>query len=96
MASYSELFELRNSAPLLNKIAAAVAVAADGIRADAQATTEQKAWARQAFMSPEAEAQKIIWAVLAAHRDATVQQITGADDATVQQAVDAVIPLFAV
>lgn len=96
MASYTELFELRSNAPLLNKITAAVAVKADAIRADGAATAEQKAWALRAFTNPEGEAQKIIWAVLAANKTFTVEQITGATDVAIQTAVDAVIPIFAV
>lgn len=96
MATYTELFELRNSAPLLNKITAAVAVKADAIRADGAATAEQKAWALRAFTNPEGEAQKIIWAVLAANKGATAEAITSATDAAIQTAVDAAISIFAV
>lgn len=96
MATYAELFAIRADNKLLDKVTVAVAVHADAIRANASATTEQKAWAKRAFSDPKAEADKLIWAVLAANKSATVEQIEAAADATVQAAVDNVISLFAV
>jgi hypothetical protein len=52
-------------------------------------------WARSVLQGPDAEAQRMLWAVLAQNRAFTQAQITGADDATVQGAVNAAIDLLA-
>lgn len=101
MATYDELLII-NSGPigdaLRRKIRVAVVVAADVVRAEADATPNHASrlvWARQAMTNPDAEAVRATWAVLAQNRAFTAAQITGADDATVQTAVNACIDLLA-
>jgi hypothetical protein len=52
-------------------------------------------WARDTFLDPDTAARRIMPAVLAQNRAATLAQIVGADDAAVQTAVDAAVDVFA-
>ena len=99
MASYTELFDLRSNSPLKNKIAVACVVASEAIRTEAPATpnhADRLVWAKSVFADPEKEAQRMLMAVLAQNKDATVAQIEGATDAEIQTAVDAAVDVFAV
>lgn len=93
MATYAELYDLRNNAPLRNKVTTAVLVAAESLSGGTPSTT-QKAWIAKAFGNPEGEATRVLSAVLAKNKDATVAQITGASDVTIQANVDAVVPIL--
>lgn len=98
MAAYVDLFALKNNSVLQDRILVAVAVAAEMIRTDESppANEDQRlAWAGQAMLDPKAEAQRMLWAVLAANKDATTAQILDADDATLQSKVDDAVDLFA-
>lgn len=101
MATYAELLTLASTASgdtLRNRIRVAVVVAADIVRAEAPATANHAnrlVWAKKVLENPDAEAIKMLWAVLAQNRAATVTQITSADDATVQTAVNNAIDLLA-
>ena len=82
-----------------DKIKVATVVACDKIRLEADTTpnhTARLAWAARALQNPGSAAEQLTWAVLAQNRAFTAAQITGADDATVQNAVDAAINLVAV
>ena len=90
MATYTELFGLRNDSELRNKVVAAVAVQADVIRNEPGATANHAnrvLWAKDAFTKPEAEAGKMVWALLAANKAATVA--SRASDAAVLTAMAA-------
>ena len=94
MATYAELVTASNNEALNTRIAVACAVAADKIRTEAEATPNHAArvnWARAAFADPGAAAKGIVWSVLAQNRAFTLAQITSADDAAVQTAVDAAV-----
>jgi hypothetical protein len=101
MATYAELLTIASGPTgdsLKNKIRVAVVVAADVVRAENSATpnhANRMLWARQALNSPDTEAQKMLWAVLAQNRAFSAAQITGADDATVQNAVNSAVDLLA-
>ena len=101
MATYDELLAIATTptgAALKNKIRVAAVVACDVIRAeDAQTANHANRliWASRTLDNPGAAAEKLTWAVLAQNRAFTVAQITGADDATVQTAVNAAINLIA-
>jgi hypothetical protein len=101
MATYAELLTIASTSTgeaLRNRIRVAVVVAADVVRAEAEATpnhAKRMEWARSVLQGPDAEAQRMLWAVLAQNRAFTQAQITGADDATVQGAVNAAIDLLA-
>lgn len=99
MATYAELLTASENALLRNKIRVAVVIAAEVVRTESAQTANHAArlaWAKQVFQSPPAEADRMIWAVLAQNRAATLAQITGAADDTVQTAVNAAIDVFAV
>ena len=98
MATYEELFDLRSDSVLRNRVAVAIAVAAEGIRTEAPATehhAERVVWAKQAMNSTEALVAGMYVAVVAANASATVEQITQATDAAIQANVDAAVDFFA-
>lgn len=99
MATYAELLTASENATLRNKIRVAVVVAAEVVRTENAQTanhTARLAWAKRVFEAPAVEADRMMWAVLAQNRAATLAQITGAADDTVQTAVNAAIDVFAV
>lgn len=101
MASYAEILDIATSGAgddLRKRLRVAVVVAADVVRAEVNTTpnhANRMVWARQVLQNPDAEAQRMLWAVLAQNRAFTALQITGADDAAVQTAVNAAIDLLA-
>lgn len=101
MATYAELLDIATTATgatLRQKIQVAVVVACDVIRLEAGATAnhaDRLVWTQNALRNPSQEAERLMWAVLAQNRAFTSAQITGADDATVQTAVNNAIDLLA-
>ncbi len=98
MATYMELFALKNDSDLQDKIAVAIVVAAETIRTDSSPPTNQTqrlTWARTAMHDPAAEATRMLWALLAVNKDLTVASIVGASDTAIQTAVDNAVDLFA-
>ena len=98
MATYLELFGLKNDSGLQDRVTVAVIVAAEGVRTDASPPANQAqrlAWAGTAMADPKAESVRMLWALLAANKDATTAAILAADDATLQSKVDAAVDLFA-
>lgn len=98
MATYAELYDLRNDSVLRNKITAATAIQADVIRAENGATVNHAnrlIWAKRAFTNAGGVADELLWAVLAGNRTSTVAQIQGASDANILTAVAAVVDVFA-
>lgn len=98
MATYQELIQAAENLALNQRVRVACIVAAEEVRIEAPATANHAnrlKWAASVFANPEAEQQRMLWVVLAHNRAATYAQLIGADDATVQSAVDAVIDIFA-
>lgn len=101
MATYAELLTIARTdigASLRDKIQVAVIVACDIIRLEAPATpnhANRLIWTQNALQNPAHEAERLLWAVLAQNRAFTLAQITGANDAAVQTAVNAAIDLIA-
>ena len=98
MATYAELYNLQSDSALKNRVAVACVVAAEAIRGEDDATPNHASrilWAAAVFQNPAQEATRLFWAVLAANKDATVAQITGASDSAIQDNVDAAVDLFA-
>lgn len=99
MAIYAELLKIATENEALKRqIKVACIVACDVIRAEAEATPNHAnriAWARATLSNPDSAASQMVLAVLAQNRAATAAQITGADDATVQTAVNAAVDLLA-
>ena len=98
MSTYTELFGLKNESNVINKVVVACVVAANGIK-DELDTVDNHAnrllWAAGVFENPQHEAERMYWALLAANKDNTVEQITGALDSAIQTQVDDHIDLFA-
>ena len=95
MATYSELYGIAvGGAPeddaLREKIATAVAVAAQAYLSDGAATDNQKRWAVRAIGNIKAEAARVMALVVAANAGATVGNIQSASDTAIQTNVDAV------
>lgn len=98
MATYAELLTAAGNDPLNQKMKVAVVIAAEKIRTELTSVTNhtnRMLWAKQAYADPAREALRMMWAVLAQNKAATYAQIIGADDATVQTAVDAAVDVFA-
>ena len=98
MATFDELRALFGYDDLRKKIEVAVIVAAEAIHGEDPATANHAnrlKWAKAAFISPLTMAKQMVMAVLATNKDFTVEQITGALDATIQAKVDAAVDLFA-
>lgn len=93
MATYAELYALKtqDTSATQQKIIVAILKKAQLIAADNAATAQQNAWALQALGNPESY-QRTAWNyILGQYSAATVAQITGANDADVQTAVNAVV-----
>lgn len=101
MATYSELLDIYSTPigdNLKKRVRIAVVVAVDVVRKEPTTTPNHAArllWAKNVLSAPDVEVQKMLWAVLAQNREFTVVQITQADDATVQAAVNGAIDLLA-
>ena len=91
MASYLELKQLMNDADLPNRVDVATIVFAEGLISGAP-TTADKAWASLVFSNPSSEGMKVLMAVLAANKAATLAQIQQATDAEIQAQVDVIAP----
>ena len=99
MATYAELLTASANDALNNKLRVAVVVAAEVVRTELTSVANHAArmtWAKAVFADPDREAKRMLWAVLAQNKDATLAAITGASDATVQTAVNNAIDVFAV
>lgn len=100
MAAYTDLYKLSLEDSILRqKVTVACIIAAEAIRVENPATqnhSERLVWAKDVLENPVEEAQRMLYAVLAANSGATTNQIQTATDATVQTAVNAAVNLFAV
>lgn len=98
MATYDELLLAAANTSLINHVRVAVFVSATNIMTEAGTTTNHAnrlLWAKSVFDDPAAAGAKMMWPVLAQNKTATLAAITGADDPTVQAAVDAAVNVFA-
>jgi hypothetical protein len=99
MATYTELRLISADATFIDRVQVACIVAAETIRLEVLTTPSHDArlaWAKNVLLAPPTEAKRMLWAVLAQNRAATLAQITGATDTALQTAVDAAVNLFAV
>lgn len=97
MASYIELRALFSHNELRNKVEVACIVAAETIRAESDTVpnhANRLLWARSAFASPRSTSERMLMALLAANKLATVSAITGATDSQIQEKVDAAVDVF--
>ena len=98
MATYEELFNLRNDSALRNKVITACIVGAEKVMNEDGGTvnhTNRLLWAKAVFANPVSEAKRMFMAILAANKDATVVVIQAATDVAIQGNVDDHINLFA-
>jgi hypothetical protein len=98
MATYDELLQAAENATLRNRIRVACVIAAEAVRTEVGTTTNHAnrlIWAKAVFANPTAEADRMLWAVLAQNKAATLAQITGATDSAIQTAVSAAVDVFA-
>lgn len=98
MATYLELETLRNDSVLFARVRVATWVAAETVRNESPSTpnhTERLVWAKDVFSGEQAKARQMFFGVIAANKDQTLAQITGATDAAIQTAVDDAVDLFA-
>lgn len=98
MATYEELFGLRNNSDLKNRVTSAVIIAAETVMNELDTVpnhANRLIWAKGVFAGPSREADRMYMSVLAANKDASVAQITGASDTAIQTNVDDHIDLFA-
>lgn len=95
VATYLELRNLGNDSDLRNKSEVAVLVAANNVLRGATPVDAEVGWAQAVLASPAMWAQRALWVALAQNKDLTVVQITGASDADLQTAIDAVVPVLA-
>ena len=98
MASYLELHNTQSDNELGRRVQVACVIAAETIRGEVDTTpnnANRLIWAAGVFSSPATEAKRMLWALLAANKDNTLEQITGATDVQIQTAVDAAVDLFA-
>jgi hypothetical protein len=90
MATLLELRGLFNDSDLMNKVQAALVIAANNL-ISATPTTADKKWAAGVFSSPDGEGKKALMAVLAENKDSSVSGIQSAADSGIQAAVDDVV-----
>lgn len=98
MATYVELRGLFADPGLTIQVEVACIVAAETIRGEDAGVANhinRLAWAKLAFSNPLRVARQMIMALLAADKDMTIAQITGATDAAVQARVDVAVNVFA-
>ena len=98
MATYLELRGMFADGTLKNQIEVACIVAAEGIRTEDEGTNNHAnrlVWAKAAFTNPNVIRERMLMALLAANKDATVDTIQSVSDATLQTLVDAAVDLFA-
>jgi hypothetical protein len=91
MATYTELFDLRSNNALRNKIAVAVIEKARILIDLATPTAKQLAWAEAAISNPLGKADTLMNYVLVANKSATTAQILAANDAAIQNNVNAAV-----
>jgi len=98
VATYLELYALRNNQQLLEKVSVAIVKACQTIRGEAASVTNHAnrlKWAKEALADPAGMAQRMIWVLLAANSALTTTQIQNATDAGIQNEVDATVDLMA-
>ena len=98
MATYEELYNLRNDSALKNRVTSAVIIAAELVTNEDGATPNNASrllWAKAVFANPRGEATRMYMAILAANSGAPVSAIQNATDAAIQANVNDHINLFA-
>ena len=87
MATYQELFDIRNDVPLHDKVSIASVIKAQTLL-DSTPTQDEVDWAKITLEDPNSRANQIMYYVLAANNTATIAQILAATDTAIQTNVD--------
>ena len=90
MATYTELYDLRNNSEFRNKVAVAVVVAAEA-KLSGTPSAAEAAWAIGVAQNPGSAANAAINLVLAANKGLSTATILGATDSAIQGNVDDVV-----
>ena len=93
MASYTDLYDIRQDSVLINRVSIAVAIKAQTYIDGATPTADELNWAAKVLPlnGGRTEAEKLLQYLLASNNTAAIAAITGASDATIQTAVDAAV-----
>ncbi len=91
MATYTELRDLYNDDSLRNRLDVAVTIAAHDLLIAASPTLPEQQWAAATLANPRGEADKALRFLLAANQAATVAQIQGGSDSTLQAQVNSIV-----
>lgn len=97
MATYSDLYKLSANPDLIQKVSAAVAIAAENISSEDVSTPnhdQRVAWARIALGNIDGMARQMMWVLMAQNKNATTTQIENAADSAIQNAVNNAIVLY--
>lgn len=98
MAIYKELYNQQYNSELKNRVRIACIIAAETIMGEDGGTNNHAnrlIWASSVFTSSKSEANRMYMAVIAANKDATIEQISSASDEAIQTNVDDHVDLFA-
>ncbi len=98
MATLAELASELNDPILTDRCKAACLVAAAVVMAESSGTANHAnrlKWSKKVFADPVGQGTLMVRAVLAQNNTATLAQITSADDASVQTAVNAAVDVLA-
>jgi len=91
MATYMELFGLRSSSDLQDRVAVAVVKSAQQLLDGATPTAAEVAWAIEAIDNPQGKMPGLLNYVLAKNSDLGVSAILSATDSAIQSQVDAAV-----
>ena len=98
MATYTEIYELRNDSTLKNKVTIACIITAEEIMLELDTVPNHNnrlLWAKAVFANPPTEATRMYMALLAANNELEVVQIQNATDVVIQTNVNDHVDLFA-
>jgi len=90
MATYTELFSIRNDPDLKEKVTVSTWIKAQELL-DATPTAAEVTWASETLENPSERADQIMNYVLAANKAKTLAQIQAATDTAIQTNVDAAV-----
>lgn len=89
MATYLELFALKNDSDLQDKVAVAIVKAAQAILVtNPTPSSDRVAWAATVNANPGQQGKQALMFVLAANSSASVSQILNSTDAAIQTNID--------
>lgn len=94
MATYEELYDLRNDSTLRNRVLVAIVVKAQEIIDSVTPTSAEVTWAEEALENPGMHLDGLLHYVLSANKDASVAQILGATDTAIQTNIDSAVDVF--